>query len=453
MQFSDNPILATDAYKQTHWMQYPSGTEFVYSYLESRKDDPTVFFGLQYFLQHIEGSIVTTAHVDEAEAFCRKVFGAEYFNRLGWLRIVNEHGGRLPLRIKAPPEGMVIPGRNVLVTMENTDPTCPFITNFMETWMLQVWYPITVATRSYRIRKVIDEYARRTGCEVGPFHLNDFGFRGVSSRESAGIGGMAHLVMFDGTDNLEGIRYAMNTYEASVCGHSVMAAEHSTVTAYGEGNETQAYAAIMEACPSDALLSIVADSYDIHHAVRHIFGNRLKSRILDRLGTVVIRPDSGPPSLMCAEVLAGLWGSFGGTTNPHGYRTLDPHVKVICGDGIDEDSIRRILDAITAPGLRFSTDNIVFGMGGALLQQVHRDTHAFAFKCSATCRDGVWHDVYKTTSSDPSKASKRGKLALVEPGATVKSPHEDDLLTTVFEDGEVRVRHHFDDVRRRAREN
>ena len=47
----NNIILATDAYKQSHFELYPPGTEFIYSYIESRGSDRAwkraVFAGLQ----------------------------------------------------------------------------------------------------------------------------------------------------------------------------------------------------------------------------------------------------------------------------------------------------------------------------------------------------------------------------------------------------------------------
>ena len=34
------------------------------------------------------------------------------FNRKGWEHILNKHGGKLPLKIKAVPEGTVVPTKN-----------------------------------------------------------------------------------------------------------------------------------------------------------------------------------------------------------------------------------------------------------------------------------------------------------------------------------------------------
>ena len=41
----------------------------------------------------------------------------EHFNREGWEYILNTHGGKLPIKIKAVPEGMTVPVKNVLMTV------------------------------------------------------------------------------------------------------------------------------------------------------------------------------------------------------------------------------------------------------------------------------------------------------------------------------------------------
>uniref|UniRef100_A0A914RP69 Uncharacterized protein n=1 Tax=Parascaris equorum TaxID=6256 RepID=A0A914RP69_PAREQ len=45
---------------------------------------------------------------------------------------LKKHNGFLPLRIKAVPEGTVVPVKNVLFTVENTDPEVPWLTNWFE---------------------------------------------------------------------------------------------------------------------------------------------------------------------------------------------------------------------------------------------------------------------------------------------------------------------------------
>jgi len=47
---------------------------------------------------------------------------------------------------------------------------------------------------------------------------------------------------------------------------SIPASEHSTITAWGEAHELDAYANILENCP-EGLVACVSDSYDIYNAV------------------------------------------------------------------------------------------------------------------------------------------------------------------------------------------
>ena len=209
---TNNIILLTDSYKVGHHQQYPKGTTNVYSYFESRGGlfPETVFFGLQYFLQTYLSTPVTKEMIDEAEEFYAAHFGnKELFNRAGWDYILQKYDGKLPVRIKAVPEGTVVNTSNVLMTVESTDPQCYWLTNYLETLLSQVWYPTTVATLSREMKKLITRFLEKTGDpNLITFKLHDFGFRGVSSVESAGLGGCAHLVNFMGTDTVAALLVA-----------------------------------------------------------------------------------------------------------------------------------------------------------------------------------------------------------------------------------------------------
>jgi nicotinamide phosphoribosyltransferase len=139
---------------------------------------------------------------------------------------------------------------------------------------------------------------------------------------------------------------------------------------------------------------------------------------------------------------------------------------VIQGDGINPNSLRAILERITSAG--YATDNVAFGMGGALLQQLNRDTQKFALKCSAARIDGRWIDVYKDPVTDHGKHSKRGRMTLLrhrEYGtfktvaipAAAQSLDEmekpvgyDDAMLTVWENGKLVNDWTFAQVRERA---
>ncbi|WP_077146591.1 nicotinate phosphoribosyltransferase [Sphingopyxis sp. KK2] len=456
-----NPILATDSYKQSHYLQYPPEARVISAYVEARPNpfsDSTVFLGLQPLLLDYFTQAVTRADIDEGEAICM-AHGVP-FNRAGWEAIVADHGGYLPLEIKALPEGMIVPTGVPLVQLENTDPRMPWLTTFIETAMLRaIWYPTTVATLSWKCKKVIRAGLEKSSDDVEgqlPFKLHDFGARGVSSAESAGLGGMAHLVNFQGTDTMEALLAARRYYGADMAGFSIPAAEHSTMTSWGRAREEDAYRNMLDRFEGEGrIVAVVSDSYDLDAAVAGIWGGSLRDKVLGRHGTLVVRPDSGDPIETPLRTVKTLWDKFGGTVNSKGYRVLDPHVRVIQGDGMTESSIGRLVARMIEEG--FAIDNIAFGMGGGMLQHVNRDTLRFAMKANAMQDDrGEWRDVFKMPSTDPGKASKAGRQAVVMREGRMVAARLDsvaageDLLVPVWCNGEMLVRHDFDAVRARS---
>jgi nicotinamide phosphoribosyltransferase len=234
------------------------------------------------------------------------------------------------------------------------------------------------------------------------------------------------------------------------------------MTARGRDGEPQVVDQLLDEYPS-GILSVVADSYNIYGFVNAI-GSQFKERIMQRDGVFVVRPDSvtathPTPESLVVEIVNALWHDFGGTANEKGYKVLDPHVRILWGDGIDPTGIRAILEALALHS--FSAENIVFGMGGGLLQKVNRDTQRFAFKASAIKRSGEWHDVFKQPL-DHSKDSKKGRLRLIQrrpgefetvPGLGATAHGSDihqDQLQTVFEDGKLVSDQTFADIRKRA---
>ncbi len=461
-----NIPLLTDGYKLTHHAQYPDGTENVYSYFESRvgaRYSDTVFFGLQYILKaYFTGEVVNDRDIDAAKEFSRGYFGNDRcFNEKMWRHIVKKHQGRLPLRIRAVPEGSAVPTSNVMATVENTDPECFALTNHLETVLSQIWYPCTVATLSRKIKILLLRFMEETaGKEASQaaihYMLHDFGYRGVEAVEAAGIGGAAHLVNFLGTDTIAGIETAMRYYnEPRVCGTSVPATEHSVMTALGEEGEKEMFLHVLAQYPT-GVVSIVSDSYDIFAAAKDIVcAPDFKRKVLARDGTLVVRPDSGDPVTTLLRLLDILAEGYGTEINALGYRLLHPKVRLLWGDGIDYDGVYDILKALKNAG--WSAANMAcFGCGGGLLQRLDRDIQRFAFKCSAQKRNGVWHDISKNPL-DTTKASKKGRLSLVRgPGGVYQTVRTDDLgqrrdcLETVFEDGRLVRDTTFAEVRERA---
>jgi nicotinamide phosphoribosyltransferase len=204
-------------------------------------------------------------------------------------------------------------------------------------------------------------------------------------------------------------------------------------------------------------VAVVSDSYNVYEACEKLWGEVLRDKVLKREGTLVVRPDSGYPRDVVIKVLEILGDKFGYQTNPKGYRVLNPKVRVIQGDGVNYWTIQDTLTAMARAG--WSADNITFGMGGALLQQLNRDTQKFAFKTSAVTINGEDRTVYKDPVEGHDKVSKRGRLALRRINGkwstevvSREKTNPQDVLKTVFKDGEMLVTQTAGEIRKRANE-
>ena len=413
MALSGNSILIdTDAYKNSHYLQVPNDMEYTSFYMEARKNPwgPLItFFGYEHILEDLTQQI-TKPGIEEAYEYWHALDIA--FPRQLMDRLVDKHHGFLPLRIQAVLPGTRLPHKNVLMQVMNTDPEFYWLPGWVETKLLRVWYPATVCTLSGTIRDDIRrmlELTSDTPEEELPYKLHDFGSRGSTSVESAQIGGAAHLVNFKGTDTGVALHHIMRFYDIDSKANkaaSVPAAEHSTITAWGREFEKEAYENMLDKFGNThPLLAVVSDSYNIYNAVDNIWGRELKDKVVEMGATLVVRPDSGDPVSVPVEVVEKLDKAFGHTINHKGYKVLN-HVRVIQGDGVNRDSINSIMNKLVAKG--YSISNIAFGMGGALLQKLDRDTLGFAMKQSAVCRSGVWYDTYKDPITDVGKSSKKG---------------------------------------------
>ncbi len=462
----DSIMMLTDSYKTSHWVQYPPGTEIVRSYFESRGGEfpETVFFGLQTILKKYLKKRITQEQIDAADGFWT-AHGMN-FNKEGWESILKKHGGRLPVSIKAVPEGTVVPTSNVLMTIENTDPEFFWLTNYLETLLVQVWYPCTVATQSREIKKVWKKYLDKTGDPAGiDFKHHDFGFRGVSCPEQAGIGAAAHLTSFQGTDTIAGPILLREYYGAGMAGFSIPASEHSTITSWGRGREYEAFANMLDQYP-EGLVACVSDSFNIFDACAAWGSEPLRSRVLARDGTLVIRPDSGYPPAVVIDCLQILCEKFDAQENEKGYLVLPPQVRMIQGDGITLEMTENILSHMESHG--YSADNLAMGSGGGLLQMMNRDTSKYAFKANEIVINGEAHPVFKDPVTDPDKKSKQGRLMLwrkkdsgelftvgskdsIMADMIVANEHGNfDHLVEVFRDGDILQAYTLDEVRERV---
>jgi nicotinamide phosphoribosyltransferase len=444
-----NIITQSDSYKiGSHFKMYSKDTTYIYSYLEARegaKYNSTIFMSLQYILKkYFIGKVVTQEGINKAKKLMDAHIGPNSFNIEGWQYILDNYDGKLPLLIKAVPEGSNVPVGNVLMTVENTCKKSAWLTNYVESILSHVWYGSTVATLSYEIKKMMLSYLSVTSDnpeETINFMLHDFGYRGASSVESAEVASGSHLLSFMSTDTVPALEYLIDYYNADVSGFSVPATEHSVMTRLGKDGEFFVLENLFDEYPT-GILSVVIDSYNWKNFIKKC-GTTYKDTILNRDGKFVFRPDSGDPIKVTIEALQMLDYYFGSTLNNKGYKVLNNKIGYLWGDGIDKLGIEKVIKA--AINIGFSADNLIFGMGGALHSKVNRDTQCFAFKSSYQVCDGVGIAIYKDPI-DGTKRSKKGKLALIIENGEYKTIQKFnstkdniDLLVPVFKNGELLV--------------
>ena len=457
MGFHHNIIIDVDNYKHCHYSLYPPGTEYVSSYIESRGGilPSTMFVGLQAYIREYLMRPITLEDIDEAE-FIEREQGM-HFNRENWMGILNDYDGFLPVEIEAVPEGTVLPPKNVLVQLINTDPKYYWATSFFETSLLRaVWYPTTIGSISWLCKQVIKDSLEQTSDNPGVIRhmLHDYGARGVSSQQSAALGGLAHLVNFAQSDTLPGIIAAKRYYNAGHVSNSGPNSEHAGFCAWGRENEAAALSNMLDMYAENGVALLLTDTYDHEYCVKNIVGKELKEKIQNFPGLVGIRPDSGDVVQVTSDTTEWLMDAFGYEVNSKGYKVLPPYLRVVQGDGVNFPVLPEIFIELERRG--FSAENAVYGMGGGLLQHFHRDTMNFGQKASAVRVNGEWRDIYKAPTGSDFKVSKKGRLALkYENGTYVTVPRdsippEENVLIPVFRNGKLLKKWDFTELIERS---
>lgn len=124
---TDNWFMRTDAYKNSHYLQYPADISYIEDYFESRGEsikagdkyvlNKARFFGLQIYIKKYLAIPFTQEDIDQAEPIIKGI--GLPFNREGWEHILHAHGGLMPVRIRAVKEGALVPSHNVLMTIDH----------------------------------------------------------------------------------------------------------------------------------------------------------------------------------------------------------------------------------------------------------------------------------------------------------------------------------------------
>lgn len=482
-------ILLTDGYKLGHRVQYPKGTEYVYSNWTPRSNnyypeakEGAVVFGIQYFIKEY---LIKRFNKDFFNVPLEKVVET-YKRRVGHFtgilpdgvdvsHIIELHNlGYLPIRIKALPEGSVCPIKIPAMTFINTDPRFFWLTNYFETLIsTTLWMPMTSATTARLAKKQLVEHAKKTGFYNDPnvelgFLCHDFSMRGMAGLEASVMSGMGHLTSFIGSETIPAVSALEEYYNADVdkelISATVPATEHSVMCAGGCDDEFETFKRLITEVYPEGFVSIVSDTWDYWKVVTEYLP-KLKNEIMARNGRVVIRPDSGDPvDIICGykksdlmEMTAQeasepeakgtyeiLWDIFGGTVNKKGFKVLDPHIGLIYGDSINLARQKEIYHRLEAKG--FAATNLVLGYGSFTYQFKSRDSLGFAMKATWCQINGESKEIFKCPKTDNgTKKSLKGLIKVTSDSNGYMfaqdqvSPEEEatGLLQTVFENGKL----------------
>lgn len=473
-------ITVTDFYKMCHKQLYPQGMTTLYSTWTPRSNrhfpysDFAVWFGLQgfiknhlmdYFSDHFFSQPLDLILTD-----FNTLVGTCFDPDLDTSHIAALHGlGYLPIEIKALPEGTKVPINLPMMTIENTHPDFPWLTNYLETYLSQnLWSPTTTATIAYVFHQTLQEHLEICGEDpaMAKSLFGDFSPRGMSSSASSQVAGAGHLLSSIKTSAIESIRYAIKAYgadlEKEIVGQWRASIEHSCVcTNYFLNHEDESLffeKLLTEIYPTGAF-TYVADSFDFWGFVSEVLP-RYKDLIINRdQAKVSIRPDSGEPELiLCGDPLGEteverkglvevLWDSFGGTVNDKGFKKLTDNIGVVYGDSITLDKCDSICRALIAKN--FCVSNVIFGVGSYTYNMISRDTLGHALKATYCEVKGQAIQIFKDPKTDKNalKKSQKGKVAIVEVegkltlidqlDGTTEPLVQGNLLQTVFKDGKL----------------
>lgn len=451
LKYIKSPFAVTDAYKLSHWEQYPEGTTAIYSNLTPRKSrrqgvDKFVWFGLQYFLDELT-DLFNFKFFSYAENDAVKQFNTFYSIYFG---VANESSnekvralhklGYLPIKIKSLPEGSAVNHNVPVMTIESTHDDFFWFAQWVETFLSDsVWKMSTAATTAFYYRRLFDKYNKLTSDIdwIVDFQAHGFEMRGMSNPDDAAACAAGHCLSFKGEDTcpvLNWVDYYYYGKDNGLIATSVPATEHSVQCAFKTDLLSPAESDLLYTLNTlklypTGIVSQVSDGYDFWGFLCNTLP-LLKDQIMARDGKFVIRPDSSKKTPV--EVLIGdpeaekgsaeyygvvetLYQIFGGTKNSKGYIDVDSHIGVIYGDSITLEYAEAILKGLEAKG--FSSNNVVLGVGSYTYQYVTRDTHGIAVK--ATCvangtgKDKIWNPIFKDPKTDNSgKKSAKGFLSV-----------------------------------------
>lgn len=433
-------LLLSDGYKQVHAEQYPKGLTKLWSYFTPRRNripelDTMVFFGLQgfikkYLIDYFNDNFFNLPEDEVMAEYTRVVDTMMGKGNYGTDKVRELHKlGYLPLEIRALPEGSVVNMGIPCIEITNTNDEFAWVVQWVESLLSsEIWKPCAHATVARLYRKVVDKWYDKTVDDNVPHNkaISDFGFRGMSCLQEAEKASAAWLTCFGGTATIPAVKYIEDYYgmanDKDHFATNAISTEHSVMccNAVIDGDERTMVKRLLTEIYPHASFSMVSDSYDYWNLIDNILPT-LKDEILNHDGKLFVRPDSGDIVEISVKTIQHLWDIFGGTVNTKGYKTLNPKIGCVYGDGVTIRRAETIYSELEKLG--FAANNIVFGAGSfsftcyqdmnGNFQAFTRDTWSVAVKSTGGIVDGKFVPIFKDPKTDREsgfsfKKSQRG---------------------------------------------
>ena len=427
-------LLLSDTYKQVHDRMYPSGLTKLVSYWVPRKSmlknqDKMVFFGLQAFVKEYLIECFNNNFFALTEDEVLKLYTDSMDIQIGrdnydTDKIINFHRlGYLPLKIRALPEGSLVPMGVPCIEITNTHDDFAWLTQWIECILqVELWKPCCHATIGYMYRQIADKWYEKTVENILPsMACADFGMRGMSCMDEATRCSASWLISFDKTSTIPAINYIDKYYSADCknnrLGIRAVSTEHSVMGAnYSiDGDEVTFVKRLLNELYPNTSFSMVSDTYDYWNMVNNILP-QVKDDVMNHNGKLLIRPDSGDIVDISVKTVEKLWEIFGGTINSKEYKVLDPHIGIIYGDGCTLSNVDTIWSELEKRG--FAANCIAYGVGAFCFSAIvengklivaTRDTFGIAMKATYGVINGKKLMIYKDPKTDTSKLKKSHK--------------------------------------------
>ena len=481
-------MLMADTYKNTNPDAMPEGLIKLTSYIAPRKSmfkniDKVVFFGLQGFIQEFLIDLVNETFfkrdkeevLAEYKSYLDTQIGEQSYDLS---RIAALHDlGYLPIKMKALPEGSLVNMGVPCIELTNTHPDFAWVVQWIECIaQSELFGTCNWATMAHEYRKLANDFYEKTTDGANPaMAMADFGFRGLGV-DNGIRASSSWLLSFDKTSTIPAMQYIDKMYNAECAknhiGIGAVSLEHATVCSNLAICETEEslLRRLLTTVYKDTSFSYVSDSFDYWSLVNDTLP-KLKKEIMKHNGKFLVRPDSGDIVEISVKTVQKLYEIFGGSVNSKGYKELNPKVGIIYGDGCQYSKIEEIWTKLEKLG--FAADTILFGVGAFSFTAMctpedgmvclTRDTFGFAMKSTDCVINGKEYTIQKNPKTDQNhlKKSHKGLCCVTKDGDdyvchdgyTSETLPADNLLMTVYRDGQFVRTTNFADIRERLNAN